>query len=63
MKKYNELKKLSSLIFYTRLIKKYKLNNKNIAIECNGEIIPKIRYKKIFKNNDKLEIVHFIGGG
>ena len=46
------------------LLKKYKLGNKKIAIECNGIIIPKIRYtKKYLKNNDKLEIVHFIGGG
>ena len=46
------------------LLKKYKLVNKKIAIECNGVIIPKIRYKKKYlKNNDKIEIVHFIGGG
>ena len=46
------------------LIERYKLINKKIAIEYNGEIIPKIYYrKKILKNNDKIEIVHFIGGG
>jgi sulfur carrier protein len=46
------------------LLKKYKLLNKKIAIECNGVIIPKINYKKKYlKNDDKLEIVHFIGGG
>tara|TARA_B100000963_G_C22310328_1_gene529746 strand:- start:127 stop:330 length:204 start_codon:yes stop_codon:yes gene_type:complete len=46
------------------LLKKYKLDNKKIAIEYNGVIIQKIKYnKKILKNNDKLEIVHFIGGG
>ena len=46
------------------LLKKYKLNNKKIAIEHNGTIIQKINYnKKILKNNDKLEVVHFIGGG
>ncbi len=46
------------------LLKKYKLDNKKIAIEHNGKIIQKISYKKkILKNNDKLEIVHFIGGG
>ena len=45
-------------------MKKYKLDNKKIAIEHNGKIIQKISYKKkILKNNDKLEIVHFIGGG
>ena len=46
------------------LLKKFKLNNKKIAIEYNGIIIPKGNYrKKYLKNNDKLEVVHFIGGG
>ena len=46
------------------LLKKYKLINKKIAIEYNGVIIPKISFKKKYlKNNDKIEIVHFIGGG
>ena len=46
------------------LLKKHKLSNKKIAIEHNGIIIPKIKYKKKYlKDNDKVEIVHFIGGG
>ena len=46
------------------LLKKYKLNEKKIAIELNGLIITKNMYKKrLVKNNDKIEIVHFIGGG
>ena len=46
------------------LLKKYKLNNKKVAIEHNGEIIPKANYKKKnLKDNDRIEIVHFIGGG
>ncbi|MBL6758884.1 MAG: sulfur carrier protein ThiS [Pelagibacteraceae bacterium] len=46
------------------LLKKYKLSNKRIAIEYNGTIIQKVNYrKKYLKNNDKVEIVHFIGGG
>ena len=28
------------------LLKKYKLNNKKIAIEYNGTIVPKTNYKK-----------------
>ena len=46
------------------LLKKHKLINKKIAIELNGSIIPKTIYKKKkLKNNDIVEIVHFIGGG
>ena len=46
------------------LLIKYKLNKKKIAVEYNGIILPKIKYKKKYlKNNDRLEIVHFIGGG
>ncbi len=46
------------------LLKKYKLTNKRIAVEHNGTIIPKAKYKKKYlKNDDKIEIVHFIGGG
>ena len=38
--------------------------NKKIAVEHNGAIISKINYKKKYlKNDDKVEIVHFIGGG
>tara|TARA_B100000767_G_C19602829_1_gene466439 strand:- start:94 stop:297 length:204 start_codon:yes stop_codon:yes gene_type:complete len=46
------------------LLKKYKLDKKKIAIEINGVILSKLSFKKkILKNNDKIEIVHFIGGG
>ena len=46
------------------LLKKYKLSNKKVAIEHNGEIISKEDLKKKqLRDNDKVEIVHFIGGG
>ena len=46
------------------LVKKYKLKEKKIAIELNGVILPKQNYiKKKLKDNDKIEIVQFIGGG
>jgi len=46
------------------LLKKYKLTNKKVAVEHNGAIVPKVNYKKKkLKSNDKIEIVHFIGGG
>ena len=53
----------SNLTIYD-LLKKYRLNNKKVAIEHNGIIIPKINFiKRYLKRNDKVEIVHFIGGG
>jgi sulfur carrier protein len=46
------------------LLKKHKLDKKKVAIELNGAILTKNLYKKkIIKNKDKIEIVHFIGGG
>jgi sulfur carrier protein len=46
------------------LLKKYKIDSKKIAVELNGKIINKNKYKLInIKNKDTIEIVHFIGGG
>jgi sulfur carrier protein len=46
------------------LLKKYKIDSKKIAVELNGKIINRKKYKLIYlKNEDKIEIVHFIGGG
>jgi thiamine biosynthesis protein ThiS len=46
------------------LLKKYNIDDKKIAIELNGEIINRNKYKIVYvKNKDKIEIVHFIGGG
>ncbi len=46
------------------VIKKTKLQPNKIAIELNKKIINKKNVNKIFlKNKDKIEIVHFIGGG
>ncbi len=46
------------------MLKKYGLDKKRVAIELNGSILQSKNYKKrILKDNDKIEIVHFIGGG
>ena len=46
------------------LIIKLKIPIKKVAIELNNKILDKKKLKKIYLNsNDKLEIVHFIGGG
>ena len=46
------------------LIKNLKVTLKKVAIELNRKIVDKKKIKNInLKNNDKIEIVHFIGGG
>jgi len=47
-----------------KLIKKLKLPINKIAIELNKKILDKKKLSKIrLKDNDSIEIVHFIGGG
>ena len=46
------------------LIEKLKTPINKVAIELNEEIVDKKKLSKIFlKSRDKIEIVHFIGGG
>jgi len=46
------------------LLNNLKLQKNKIAIEVNGEIIEKNKYPNlILRRDDKVEIVHFIGGG
>ena len=48
----------------SKLIKDLKVPLKKVAIEINQRIINKKRINIInLKKNDKVEIVHFIGGG
>ena len=46
------------------LLEKLKTPINKVAIELNEEIVDKKKINKIYlKNKDKIEIVHFIGGG
>ena len=46
------------------IIKNFKIPLKKVAIELNQEIVDKKKLNKVkLKTNDKIEIVHFIGGG
>ncbi len=48
----------------SKLIKNFKIPVKKVAIEINQRIVNKKRANFIdLKKNDKIEIVHFIGGG
>ena len=46
------------------LLNKLKIEKNKVAVEVNGEIVEKNKYAILILNkNDKVEIVHFIGGG
>ncbi len=46
------------------LLNKLKIEKNKVAIEVNGEIVQKDKYQNlILRKDDKVEIVHFIGGG
>ncbi len=48
----------------SNLIDKLKIPIKKVAIELNLEIVDKKKLSRIIlSKNDKIEIVHFIGGG
>ena len=72
MKKIKKIKikingKIKSITQDSKLsivLKNLKIPLNKVAIELNKEIIDKKKINKIkLKNNDKIEIVHFIGGG
>ncbi len=51
-------------ITISELLSNLKFDHRKIAIEYNLEILPRSLYESTFiKDNDKIEIVHFIGGG
>jgi len=59
-----KVKYISDKYKMSDLVKNLKIPMKKVAIELNQEIIDKKKINKIsLKKNDKIEIVHFIGGG
>jgi sulfur carrier protein len=46
------------------LIAALELTGKRVALECNGEIVPRGRHAEyLLANGDKIEIVAAVGGG
>ncbi len=59
-----KIKKIDDKTKLSDLVKNLKVPLKKVAIELNREIVDKKNLNKInLKVNDKIEIVHFIGGG
>ncbi|WNC12213.1 sulfur carrier protein ThiS [Brevibacillus brevis] len=46
------------------LLASYQLQEKIVVVEQNGEIIDRSRYENApIADGDRIEIVHFVGGG
>ena len=59
-----KIKLVSKNLTIQNLVNEFKIPIKKVAIELNEEIFNKKMLKKIkLKKDDKIEIVHFIGGG
>jgi sulfur carrier protein len=59
-----KLSRINENLSLLKYVKKIGVPLKKVAIELNQEIADKNNLDKIkLKENDKIEIVHFIGGG
>ena len=59
-----KLKTINNKSTLFNIVQKNKIPLAKVAIELNQEIVDKKKIKSInLKDNDKIEIVHFIGGG
>ena len=57
-------KKLKEGCSLNQLIDNLGISNKSISVAINGDVIEKSQIKKyILKNQDRVEIVHAVGGG
>lgn len=46
------------------LLLRLGISRERVAVELNADIVPKADYeKRLLSDGDKIEIVHFVGGG
>ncbi len=61
---HREFSELDSEPALARLVDLLQMKADRIAIERNGDIVPKTSWQQVFlQDGDKLEIVQFVGGG
>ena len=59
-----ELRQISGNSNIVQLLREMNLLGKRLAVEVNLEIVPRSQYEQyLLKENDRIEIVHAIGGG
>lgn len=59
-----ETRQLEHPVNCTELLARFELAGKRVALERNGEIVPRSRYaEQMVADGDRLEIVVAVGGG
>ena len=59
-----EEKNLKDSLSLKDLLAWHEVKSQRIAVEINGEIIDRSQFKQIcIKENDKIELIEFLGGG
>ena len=59
-----ETKEISKQVNLLELLKEFSLPSERVAIELNKQVVRKKDWENILVNDaDRIEIVHFVGGG
>ncbi|MGB4599726.1 MAG: sulfur carrier protein ThiS [Trichlorobacter sp.] len=59
-----EIRQLNAGTTVRLLLDQLQIQATRVAVELNQEIVPKAGYaERTLQDGDKLEIVHFVGGG
>ena len=52
------------VLFVSDVLKHYEIHDKVVVVEVNGEIISRLEHQSTrLADKDRIEIVHFVGGG
>jgi sulfur carrier protein len=52
------------IVYVSELLDYFKLQDKVVVVEINGEILEKNEHQNTrLSDRDRIEIVHFVGGG
>ncbi|MEH6906211.1 sulfur carrier protein ThiS [Neobacillus drentensis] len=52
------------VLFVSDVLKHYEIHQRCVVVEVNGEIISRLEHQSTrLADKDRIEIVHFVGGG
>jgi thiamine biosynthesis protein ThiS len=59
-----EIKELESEVTLSRLLELFSLPSQRVAVELNREVVRRQAWDStVVRDDDRIEIVHFVGGG